>query len=275
MKMRRFFRGSAHQDKDPQESATFATVEPTESTEPTEEPGAPEEVLEVKAPPEPVVPHVMPPVPAGDEPNANGMSAAFAGVAAAMDGEVESLRRSLAELQRNLDRAVDGEKEARTAAVDGAQRELSSRIDEVVSGREKVVNELKQSAEQERKRVDGCVEEVKQSSGRERERVDGRINEVKAAIEQGVNAKVEKLSGELDALGKNIRAFQLELQRQAETSKNVTALLNNMAGVFSGKKAQPSPAPGGAAQPTVTTSADSAEPCARMEVEDALERVFK
>ncbi len=245
MKMRRFFQGSAHQDKDPQESATFATAEPTESTAPTEEPGAPEEVV------------VMPPVPAGDEPNANGMSAAFAGVAAAMDGEVESLRRSFAELQRTLDRAVDGEKEVRTAAVDGVQRELSSRIDEVVSGREKVANELKQSAEQER------------------ERVDGRLDEVKAAIEQSVNAKLEKLSGEFDALGKNLHAFQLELQRQAETSQKVTVLLNNMAGVFSAKKAQPSPAPGGAAQPTVTASADSAEPCARTEVEDALERVFK
>ena len=244
MKMRRFFRKSAHEDKDSQESAT---VEPTESTEPTEEPGAPEEVVEVKAPP----------VPAGDEPNANGMRAAFAGVAAAVDVEVESLRRSLAVLQRTMDRAVDGEKEVRTAAVDGVQRELSSRIDEVVSGREKVANELKQSAEQER------------------ERVDGRLDEVKAAIEQSVNAKLEKLSGEFDALGKNLHAFQLELQRQAETSQKVTALLSNMAGVFSVKKAQPSLAPGGAAQPTVTASADSAEPCARTEVEDALERVFK
>ncbi len=256
MKMRRFFRRSAHEDKDSQESATFATVEPTESTEPTEEPGAPEEVVEVKAPPVPVVPHVMPPVPAGDEPNANGMRAAFAGVAAAVDVEVESLRRSVAVLQRTMDRAVDGEKEARTAAVDGVQRELSSRIDEVVS-REKVVNELKQSTEQERKRV------------------DGRLDEVKAAIELSVNAKLEKLSGKLDVLGKNLRAFQLELQRQAETSQKMTALLSNMAGVFSVKEAQPSLAPGGAAQPTVTASADSAEPCAQTEVDDALERVFK
>ncbi len=272
MKMRRFFQGSAHEDKDPQESAT---VEPTESAGPTEEPGVPEEVVEVKAPPVPVVPHVMPPVPAGDEPNANGMRAAFAGVAAAVDGEVESLRRSFAELERTLDRAVDGEKEARTDAVDGIERELSSRIDEVVSGQQKLVNELKQSAEQERKRVDGCVEEVKQSSGRERERVEGRLDEVKAAIELSVNAKLEKLSGKLDVLGKNLRAFQLELQRQAETSQKVTALLSNMAGVFSVKKAQPSLAPGGAAQPTVTASADSAEPDDRMEVDDALERVFK
>jgi phage host-nuclease inhibitor protein Gam len=275
MKIGRFFQGSAHEDKDSQESAAVATLEPTESTEPTEEPDAPDEVVELKVSPESVVPRVMPPVPAGDEPNANGMRAAFAGVAAAVDGEVESLRRSLAELQRTLVHAVDGEKKARTDAVDGVQRELSSRIDEVVSGREKVVNELKQSAEQERKRVDGCVEEVKQSSGRERERVDGRLDEVKAAIEQSINAKVEKLSGKLDALGKNLRAFQLELQRQAETSEKVTALLNNMAGVFSDKKAQPSPAPGGAAQPIVTASADSAELGDQMEVDDALERVFK
>jgi hypothetical protein len=275
MNIGRFFQGSSHEDKDSQESATLATVEPTESTEPTEEPGAPEEGVEVKTPQVPVVPHVMPPVPAGEEPNANGMSAAFAGVAAAVDGEVESLRGSLAELQRTLVHAVDGEKGARTAAVDGVQRELSSRIDEVISGREKVVNELKQSAEQERKRVDGCVEEVSQSSGRERERVDGRLDEVKAAIEQSVNTKVEKLSGELDALGKNIREFQLELKRQAEASQKATALLNNMARVFSVKGVQPSPAPGVAAQPTVTASADSAEPGHQVEVDDALERVFK
>jgi phage host-nuclease inhibitor protein Gam len=273
MKIGRFFQGSSNEDKDSQEAATVATIEPTESTEPTEQPGAPEEAVEVKAPPMPVVPHVMSPVPAVDEPNANGMSAAFAGVAAAMDDEVESLRRSLAELQKTMNHAADGEKEARTAAVDGVQRKLSSRIDEVVSGRDRVVNELKQSAEQERKRVDGCVEEVKQSSGRERERVDGRLDDVKVAIEQSVNAKVEKLSGQLDALGKNVREFQLELQRQAETSQKATALLNNMARVFSVKGAQPSPAPVGAAQPTVTASADSAEH--GDQVDDALERVFK
>lgn len=207
---------------------------------------------------EPVLSPEVPTVSAGDEPDANRMHTAFAVVAQLVDGEVESLRRSLAELEKTLNRTIDGEKEARTNAVDGAKRELSSRIDEVVSAQDKSVNELKQSAEQER------------------ERVAGRLDEMKNAIEKSVNKKVEKLSGELDTLGRNLGALQLELQRQMETSERVTALLNNMAGVFTVNHALANSASGtAAAQPDTTASDSGAESNDPMEVDDALERMFK
>jgi len=274
MKKRRlsFFHGSASEDKGPQESAT---VEPTESTESTEEPRVRTEAAGMKGSEEPVVLHEVPTVSAG-EPNANPMRVAFATVAQAVGGEVESLRRSLAALEQTLNRTVDVEKEARTNAVDGVKRELSSRIGEVVSGQEKTVNELKQSAEQERKRVAGSVEDVKQAAVRERERIAGRVDEMKDAIEKSVNERVEKLSGKLDALGRNLGALQLELQRQMETSERVTALLNSMAGVFTVNQAQASPASAAAAgQPAATASDRGVESSGPREVDDALERVFK
>lgn len=274
--MRRFFQGSAGEDKDSQESAEVATLEPPESTEPTEERSVPEEAAEEKRSQEPVVSHEVATVSVRDESSANRMRAAFAGVAQAVDGEVESLRRSLAALEKSLDRAVDGERQARTGAVDGVKRELSSRIDEVVSGREKIVLELKQSAEQERKRVAGSVEDVKQAAVRERERIAGRVDEMKDAIEKSVNERVEKLSGKLDALGRNLGALQLELQRQMETSERVTALLNSMAGVFTVNQAQASPASAAAAgQPAATASDRGVESSGPREVDDALERVFR
>lgn len=296
-----FFQDSGNEEKDSQESTEVATLEPeaTEfpeeqraaSEEPVvaEEPVTPEDEFHATESDEPVVELEMPPMPTAiEQRNPEGMRNAFAGVAAAVDGEFESLRQSLADLQNMLGRAVEGEKHARNHAVDGIQQSLTSRIDEVVASREKIVGELKLSIEQENKRMDGSVEELRQAAGRYRERMDGRLEDLKAAVHQSIDAKVEKLSNELNALGKNLSAFQAELKRQSESSQKVMGVLNNMAGVLAGNQTQPSPAPvaaaqpaGGEARPNATGSADSAEPGvsaetgAPAEVDDALERVFK
>ncbi len=265
MKMRRFFQGSNTDDEESQESAAVATLDP-ESTEPAEETGIPGEP-DAKGSHESVVAPAVPVLSAGDEANAHRMRDAFAGVAAAVDGEVESLRRALADFEKTLNRAVDGERHARNHAVDGIKQNLSSRIDEVVAGRERIVGELKLSVEQERKRVDGCVDELKQAAGRERERIDGRLDELKTSIHQSIDTKIDKLSKDVDALGKNLNALQLELQRQADTSQKVTAVLNNMAGALAGNQAQPNP--------PVSVAAAGTETGSPAEVDDALERVFK
>lgn len=57
-------------------------------------------------------------------------------------------------------------------------------------------------------------------------------NEIRSGLEQSLKAKEEKLAGELDNLTRTLSSVRGDLERQMATSGQVTALLNNMAGIF-------------------------------------------
>jgi len=196
-----------------------ATDEPAEPIHPTDESAPPAELAPVGKSEAPAAPQEARAAVRDGDLRARGVHAAFTAVAQAVGSEVESLRKSMAELGTSLNRMVDGEREARAGAVDRVKQELASRIDE--------------GLEQERKRRDGQVEVVKQAAERERQRVD----EMKGALEKSIEAKIAKLSVELELLGKTLDALQIELRRQGEASAQVTALLSNVAGVFSAQQA--------------------------------------
>ena len=115
--------------------------------------------------------------------------------------ELESVRRKVAKLDSGTSSDIEAVKKEVSAAIAQVTSEMSSRIEELVS-------KLAAAEKAQAKAL--------------------------SKLEKDLSAREEALRGELGNLGQALSHLQLELQQQMETNERMSALLGNMATVFSG-----------------------------------------
>jgi len=177
--------------------------------------------------PSPPAPAVAPAAPA---PGSEGLSEALDTVARVMVGEVESLRRSISELETRMTDRIQAEKQAAAAAVDA----------------------LRQS---QHKTLTDAVDNLREMLERTRTQADDRSKEIRAGLEEILSAKEHKLEKGLAALADKLATVRSDLTQQAEASGHTAALLENVASVFANPKARP-----GAAAPLGHPETDEPSP---------------
>jgi exonuclease VII large subunit len=173
-------------------------------------------------------PQAEAPVKAAPGPNeakaAHQLSGAFETVGKVMVGELESLRRSFTELESRLDRRIEAEKQATAKAVDDLGKEVLSKIEDLRQNQQKTVTE--------------AIANLRELLQRARDQADDRSKEVKEGLEKILLAKEQKLGNELSDLVEKVAGVRRDLAQQIEAAGSMSALLDNVANVFSIQKAK-------------------------------------
>lgn len=160
------------------------------------------------------------------------MTAAFGAIAQVVRGEMDSLKRSIAEMETKLDKRLDAEKASMNSAIGDLRQDVISRVESLRQSQQKAIADIADQSKASAASLKGQLEQARQQT-------DSRTNEIKAGLEQILTAKEEKLVKELEALTQNLSGVRVDLERQMSTSGQVSSLLNNMANVFSDEKALP------------------------------------
>ena len=164
--------------------------------------------------------------------HADPLSGAFDAIAQVVRGEMDSLKRSIADMQTKLDERLDAEKANMNAAIGDLRQDVISRVENLRQAQQKAIGDLNEQSKASAASLKGQLEQARQQN-------DTRTNEVKAGLEQILTAKEDKLVKELEALTRNLSGVRVDLERQMSTSGQVSSLLNNMANVFSDEKSLP------------------------------------
>lgn len=131
------------------------------------------------------------------------LSGAFDAISAVLRGEIDSLKRTIAELTTKVEQRIDAERASTKSAIDDLRQDVVSRVESL------------------------------------KEQTRTRANEIKSGLEQNLNAKEEKLVKELEGVTRTLSGVRSDLERQMTTSGQVTALLSNMAHIFAAGKVAP------------------------------------
>ena len=127
------------------------------------------------------------------------LDAAFGAVAQVVRAEMQSVTRSIQELETKMTRRLQSEKESMNAALSDLRKDMLGRLEQ---------------------------------TGR-------RADEAAAEVEKAIDAKQEKLEHDMDALMDDLSGVREDLERQIDSAGRVSSLLNNMAGVFSDPSSLP------------------------------------
>ena len=160
------------------------------------------------------------------------MSGAFDAIAQVVRGEMDSLKRSISEMEAKLGQRLDAEKASMNSAISDLRQDVISRVESLRQTQQKAIADISEQSKASSASLKGQLEQA-------RDQTNTRTNEVKAGLEQILRAKEEKLAKELEALTHNLSGVRVDLERQLNTSGQVSSLLNNMANVFSDEKALP------------------------------------
>jgi len=161
---------------------------------------------------------------------------AFDSVAQVVRREIESLKRSVVGLENQLHRRIESEKEALNSSMSALRQDLVSRVDELRQNQQKALAEMSEQTKASVVSLRGQFEQARQQA-------DSRAGEIKAGLEQILSAKEQKLEKELDALTHNLSGMRVDLEQQVATAGRVSALLNDIAQVFSDPKTSPKNGP--------------------------------
>ena len=160
------------------------------------------------------------------------LSGAFDAIAQVVRSEMDSLKRSVAEMETKLDKRLDAEKAGMNSAIGDLRQDVISRVESLRQAQQKAIADISEQSKASAASLKGQLEQARQQN-------DTRTNEVKVGLEQILTAKEEKLAKDLEALTHNLSGVRGDLQRQMMTSGQVSSLLNNMATVFSDEKSLP------------------------------------
>ena len=160
------------------------------------------------------------------------MSAAFDAIAQVVRGEMDSLKRSIVDIETKVGQRLDAEKASMNSAIGDLRQDVISRVESLRQSQQKAIADIAEQSKASAASLKGQLEQARQQT-------DTRTNDVKAGLEQILTAKEEKLVKELEALTHNLSGVRVDLERQMSTSGQVSSLLNNMATVFSDEKALP------------------------------------
>jgi hypothetical protein len=160
------------------------------------------------------------------------LSGAFDAIARVVRGEMDSIKRSIADMQTKLDQRLDAEKASMNSAIGDLRQDVISRVESLRQTQQKAIADIGEQSKASAASLKGQLEQA-------RDQNNTRTTEVKAGLEQILSAKEEKLVKELEALTHNLSGVRVDLERQMSTSGQVSSLLNNMATVFSDEKTLP------------------------------------
>jgi hypothetical protein len=161
------------------------------------------------------------------------MSAAFDAIARVVRGEMDSLKRSIVDIETKVGQRLDAEKASMNSAIGDLRQDVISRVESLRQSQQKAIADIAEQSKASSASLKGQLEQARQQT-------DSRTNDIKVGLEQILTAKEEKLVKELEALTRNLSGVRVDLERQMSTSGQVSSLLNNMASVFSDEKALPS-----------------------------------
>jgi hypothetical protein len=160
------------------------------------------------------------------------LGGAFDAIAQVVRGELDVLKRSIAEMETKLDQRLDSAKAGMNSAMGDLRQDVISRVEGLRQTQQKAIADLNEQTKASAASLKGQLEQARQQN-------DSRTSEVKAGLEQILASKEEKLAKELEALTQNLSGVRVDLERQITTAGQVSSLLNNMAHVFSDEKALP------------------------------------
>jgi len=164
--------------------------------------------------------------------SADPIGGAFEAIAKVVRGEMDTLKRSIAEMDKKLDQRLDAEKASMSSAIGDLRQDVISRVESLRQTQQKAIADLGEQSKASAATLRGQLEEA-------RKQTNTRTNEIKTGLEQILSTKEEKLVDELEALTRNLSGVRVDLERQMSTSGQVSSLLNNMATVFSDETALP------------------------------------
>jgi len=160
------------------------------------------------------------------------LSGAFDAIAQVVRGEMDSIKRSIADMETKLGRRLDAEKASMNSAIGDLRQDVISRVESLRQTQQKAIADIGEQSKASAASLKGQLEQA-------RDQTNTRTNEIKTGLEQILSAKEEKLVKELEALTHNLSGLRVDIERQMTTSGQVSSLLNNMATVFSDEKALP------------------------------------
>jgi len=172
------------------------------------------------------------PAPQQEKGGPEALLGAFDAVAQVVRREIESLKRSVVGLESQLHRRMESEKEALNSAMSSLRQDMVSRMDELRQNQQKALAEMNEQTKASVVSLRGQFEQARQQA-------DSRAVEIKAGLEQILTAKEQKLEKELDALTNSVSGMRVDLEQQVVSAGRVSALLNEVAQVFSDPKTMP------------------------------------
>ena len=161
------------------------------------------------------------------------LSGAFDAIAQVVRGEMDSLKRSVADMETKLGQRLDAEKASMNSAIGDLRQDVISRVESLRQTQQKAIADISEQSKASAASLKGQLEQA-------REQTNTRTNEIKTGLEQILSAKEDKLVKELEGLTRNLSGVRVDLERQMSSSGQVSSLLHNMATVFSDEKALPS-----------------------------------
>jgi hypothetical protein len=160
------------------------------------------------------------------------LGGAFDAIARVVRGEMDSLKRSIVEIEKKVDQRLDAEKASMNSAIGDLRQDVISRVENLRQTQQKAIADIADQSKASAASLKGQLEQARQQT-------DTRSNEIKSGLEQILTAKEEKLVKELESLTHNLSGVRVDLERQMSTSGQVSSLLNNMAHVFQDEKSLP------------------------------------
>jgi DNA anti-recombination protein RmuC len=151
---------------------------------------------------------------------------AFEAVGQIVAREMQTVKRSIAELETRLARRFESEKATLTSTVGDLRQDVIARIEALRQNQQKAISDL---SEQSKASVSGLRSRFEPAL----EKANHRAEEVKTGLEQILTSTEKKLEQELQALTHALSGVRIDLDRQVTTSGRVSDLLNNMADLFS------------------------------------------
>jgi hypothetical protein len=156
----------------------------------------------------------------------DALAGAFEAVGQVVAREMQTVKRSIAELETRLARRLESEKTSLTSTIGDLRQDLIARIEALRQSQQKAISDV---SEQSKASVSGLRGRFEPAL----EKANQRADEVKTGLEQILLATEKKLEQELHALTHALSGVRIDLDRQVATSGRVSDLLNNMAELFS------------------------------------------
>ena len=194
----------------------------------TREPATDEATPQATASEDTKTPEAMPHPDAQAEKASDGdaVAGAFEAVGQVVAREMQTVKRSMAELETRLARRFEAERATVSSTLGDLRQDVIARIEALRQSQQKAISEL---SEQSKASVSGLRGRLEPAL----EKAHHHADEVKTGLEQILAGTEKKLEQELHALTHALSGVRIDLDRQVATSGRVSDLLNNMADLFS------------------------------------------
>ena len=167
-----------------------------------------------------------PDAPTEEASGGDALAGAFDAVGQIVAREMQTVKRSIAELEVRLARRFEAERATVTSTLGDLRQDVIARIEALRQSQQKAISEL---SDQSKASVSGLRGHFEPAL----EKANHRAEEVKTGLELILATTEKKLEQELQALTHALSGVRIDLDRQVTTSGRVSDLLNNMADLFS------------------------------------------